>query len=66
MYIRKLRKASGLTQKELADLLNVNQTAVSQWERGDGMPRAEMLPVLADSLQCTIDALFGRDTTASA
>lgn len=28
------REALGLTQSDLADLLDVNQTSVSQWERG--------------------------------
>lgn len=32
--IAKLRERLGLTQQELADMLGVHQTAVSQWERG--------------------------------
>lgn len=48
------------TQKDLADKLFVNQTAVSQWERGAAFPSAGKLPILADLLHCSIDELYGR------
>ena len=35
--IVKLRKEKGLTQKELADKLNVSDKAVSRWETGDSL-----------------------------
>ncbi len=41
--IRELRKNKGLSQRALADLLEVNQTAVSQWERGVTTPSSHML-----------------------
>ena len=36
--IKELRKHRGLSQKQLADALYVNQNAVSQWERGATTP----------------------------
>lgn len=33
-YITKLRKQKNMTQKELADKINVTDKAVSKWERG--------------------------------
>ena len=33
--ILKLRKKQNMTQKELAEKLNVTDKAVSKWERGD-------------------------------
>lgn len=33
-YIQHLRKATGLTQKELAEKLNISFQAVSKWETG--------------------------------
>ena len=61
MEFKKMRQAAGMTQFELATRINVNQTAVSQWERGTALPSCDKLPEIADALECTIDALFGRD-----
>lgn len=60
--LKLLREKNGVSVKKLAVELNVSQQAVGKWERGEGMPRAELLPKLADALNCTIDALFGRQT----
>lgn len=56
--IKLLRVAKKLSQTQLAQLLNVNQTAVSQWERGVSRPRAAMLKKLADVLGVTVDHLL--------
>ena len=36
-YIQHLRKAAGMTQKELAEKLNISFQAVSKWEHGDSL-----------------------------
>ena len=61
MKFKELRLAANLTQKDVAEELNVDRSTVSYWENGSAMPRAEQLPKLADLFHCTIDALFGRD-----
>ena len=60
MKIKEIRLAAGITQLALAESLQVDRTTVTCWENGTAMPRAELLPKLADALNCTIDALFGR------
>ena len=57
-YIRSLRKAAGLTQKELAEKLNVSFQAVSKWECGDALPDTALLPELCDLLDTTADKLL--------
>lgn len=58
MQIKELRLKAGLTQEQLADRMNMNQSALSQWETGVSAPRADKLPELAKILGCTIDELF--------
>ncbi len=57
-YIQHLRKAKGLTQKELAEKLGVSFQAVSKWENGDALPDVALLPELCDILDTTADKLL--------
>lgn len=41
--INKLRKEKGLTQKDLADELNISDKAVSRWETGNSFPDLDMI-----------------------
>lgn len=59
--IRKFREAAGMTQEQLASLLNISSQAVSKWERDDSMPDSAMLPAIADCLGVSIDRLFARN-----
>lgn len=63
--IKELRKSKGMSQKELADLLYVNQTAVSQWERGITYPNQNTIKKLADYFDVTIDCLLGHEKMPS-
>lgn len=53
------------SQKELADILFVNQTAVSQWERGITTPSSQLLIKLSELYGVTTDYLLGRDEKES-
>lgn len=57
--LRRLRKERGLTQEQLADAVGVSAQAVSKWEQ-NGFPDTPLLPAIADSLDVSIDELFGR------
>lgn len=57
---KNLRKAKQLTQKELADIFNVDQTTVSKWEVGKAIPDYGTLQKLADFYNVSIDYLLGR------
>lgn len=58
MRIRELRKEKSFTQAQLAELVEVDQTAISQWERGITQPRMKKCLQLAAVLGCTINDLL--------
>lgn len=57
-FLTALRKANGLTQKNLADRLCVSDKAVSRWERDETFPDLSLLPVIADTFDVTVDELL--------
>lgn len=61
MQIRKLRAECGISTAQLATAMNVTVKAVGKWERGEGYPRAEQLPKLAETLGCKIDDLYEKE-----
>lgn len=65
MRIEEIRKGRGITQTELAQLLNVSQANISQWENGEAMPRADKLPELAKILDCSIEDLYTQEKDMS-
>ena len=56
--IRQYRERAGLTQKELAELVGVNHSAVSFWENGKAAPTTANIIKLANVLQCKPGDLF--------
>jgi DNA-binding XRE family transcriptional regulator len=56
--IAELRKQKGMTQKELADKLNITDKAVSKWERNIACPDTALIPKLAEILGVSIDELM--------
>lgn len=52
------RKELGMTQKELAEKLNVTDKAVSKWERGLACPDTASIPKLAAILGVSLEELM--------
>lgn len=52
------RKAKGLTQKQLAELLHVSDKAVSRWETGRGLPDAALMLPLCEILGVSVNELL--------
>lgn len=50
----------GYSQEELAKIINVHQTAVSQWEQGRTTPDIETIKKLASLFNVSVDYLLGR------
>ena len=64
-YIQHLRKTAGMTQKDLAEKLNISFQAVSKWENGDALPDTGILLDLCDVLDTTADKLLNGGTLAA-
>lgn len=59
-FISERRKSINLTQKELANKLNITDKAVSKWERGLSFPDISILIPLAEILNISLyDLLIG-------
>lgn len=52
------RKATGVSQTDLADKLGITQSALSMIERGDRMPRPELLAKITTTCHVPIKALL--------
>lgn len=59
MNIRFYREKAGLRQEDLAKKLDVDQTAVSNWELGKSKPLRKYHKKLAKILGCTVEELMG-------
>ena len=62
--IKRLRKANGFTQEELAEQIGVTFQAVSKWENGVGLPDISQIVPLANALKVSTDVLFGQLNTS--
>lgn len=49
-FLREKRLEKNLTQKELANILFVSESAVSKWEKNVARPDIALLPILAEAL----------------
>src|SRR5258706_15623021 len=56
-HLRELRLTRGLTQQQLAALIDSNHPFISNMERGLTLPGLAMLVRLADALECTVSEL---------
>ena len=56
--ISKFRKAKGMTQEDLANLMGVSSQAVSKWENDASCPDISLLPQLSKVLGVTTDELL--------
>ena len=57
--VQELRKARGISQKELAIKLGIPQSTMSGYETGVREPKFELLSVLAAELETSVDYLLG-------
>ena len=56
-FIAALRKANGMTQRELSEKLFVSDKTVSRWECDECTPEISLLPSIAEIFSVTVDEL---------
>ncbi|MGL5693073.1 MAG: helix-turn-helix domain-containing protein [Peptostreptococcaceae bacterium] len=56
--IYKLRKEKNLTQKQIADMMNISDKTISKWERGQGCPDISLLIELSNILEVNVDGIL--------
>lgn len=60
------RKTQDITQVDLAERLGISQQAMNSFEKGRRRVPVSLLPVIAQTLHTTLDALVAQETTACA
>jgi transcriptional regulator with XRE-family HTH domain len=61
--IKKFREAKGLTQEYIAESIGKSKNVISNWERGDNKPDADIIPLLCGLLGVDANTLMGWDNT---
>ena len=64
--LKKLRKNVGYTQKELANLIGLEQTTIANYENGNRIPNITKITALANLFNVSIDYLLGIAETHNA
>lgn len=57
-FIRSLRKEKSLTQREVAEKLNISEKTVSKWETGHGLPEVALMMPLCELLAINVNELL--------
>ena len=57
--LKKARKAAGVSQKELAERLQVYQKDISRWENGERTPSVEVFTRICKELGASADEILG-------
>ena len=59
LNLRRYRFQHGWTQEDIAAALDVDQSAISHWESGQGLPCRKNRRKLAELFHCTEEEIFG-------
>ena len=57
--LKKERKTAGVSQKELAERLQVYQKDISRWENGERTPSVEVFTRICKELGASADEILG-------
>ena len=63
--LKRLRKASKLTQQQLADKLDLSKSTISMYENGNREPDFETEELIADFFNVDMNFLLGKSSTTT-
>ncbi|ARF16120.1 helix-turn-helix transcriptional regulator [Sporosarcina ureae] len=58
LKLKEYRRQKGLTQEELAELLEVSDKSISKWELGNGYPSKKNMLKISDLLNVSLEVLM--------
>lgn len=59
--LKEIRKRFGLSQEQLAEIMNVSRQAITKWENDGGIPDVSNLQELSKVFGITVDYLLNDD-----
>lgn len=65
-FIAEMRRKQALTQRQLAENLNISDKTVSKWECGNGMPEVSLMLPLCDALHINVNELLSGECLTDA
>lgn len=63
--LKEIRKENKITQQQLADMLNVDRTSVAKWEGDKNLANQDILDILCNKFNVSLDYLLGRKTNSN-
>ena len=57
-FIAATRKGLNMTQRQLADALDISDKTISKWECGKGLPEVSLMLPLCNALQISVNELL--------
>ena len=60
--LRALREEKGLTLEQVANSVGTTKVSIGRYEKDEREPKSEMLNLLADFFDVSVDYLLGRET----
>lgn len=63
--LKQLRENKGLTQAELAKLVDISASSIGMYEQGRREPSKEVLLQFADFFNVSVDYILGRDKSST-
>ena len=64
-YIAGLRKEKNMTQRELAERINVSDKTISKWETGKSMPDLDSIGALCETLGVSVNEIISGESLSA-